>query len=179
MNTERVRFLVYDNFPRVHFTYMSVNQLEAMEEILSSHRTEIRELSERYVLISHESDPFYHNCSMFELVYDDVINSGERWHQLFYDKLVTDHGNELVDRLIVKDRELIRKKIIDTLNFAFDMVYKMPVIRIDITTCSPASSIPVIIYRTISEDFQLLDRNRELISGEEYYFISKKKENES
>lgn len=167
------------NLEIVSFTYIHLEQLPLLEEILSSNKHGIQQLHDRYVLLSYDKqNKFYHDCPMIELLKKDVLSSGQSWVLKYYNNLIKKFGKELVDLLIIEDEEIIKNKILYIINFAMNFVYKSNALRIEMLKYKESpreiSSIPNLIYSTIGENFDIIDQ---YLLGQQNYIIIKKRSN--
>lgn len=162
----------------VSFTYIHLEQIPLLEEILSSNKHGIRQLHERYVLLSNdEENKFHHDCPMIELLKKDVVAVKKEWIAKYYQDLINKYGKELVDLLIIEDAEIIQNKILYILNFAMDQIYKSTTLRVELSQYSgfqdvTSSSMPDLIYSTIGMNFDIIDQ---YLLGEENYIIIKRR----
>lgn len=135
------------------FTYLSPHEIDRAAQILHLGPDGLRELSDRYVLLHHERNPSLNDVVIHEIPYDDFRDTPEieKLHQL-----EEEYPSEIISFVFPKKIENIKRKVINTIYFAMDKVYKSSSILIVFLECS-GSSIPNTIYTAIQEGFQIED----------------------
>jgi hypothetical protein len=165
----------------VSFTYISLEQMPLLEEILSSNKDGIKQLNERYVLLCNdETNKFHHDCPMIEILKEDIYNFKDFGFIQYYENLKNVYGKELVDLLIIENKEIIQNKLINIINFAMNQIYKSDVIRVELSKFQQSwrekTSIPDLIYSTIGMNFDIIDQY--LIEPQSYMIIKRRKCND-
>lgn len=162
----------------ISFTYIPMELIASLEEILSSNGSMLKDICNRYVLVSNDdTNPLHHDCPIIELVKKDidaVRNPAIILDQ--YNNLVEEYGQGVVDLVVLEDDKIIQKKITDVLKFAMDKVYKSDIMRIEfIKYLEPlmyTSSIPNLIYSAAGENFDIIDQR---VIGQENYVVIKRR----
>lgn len=138
-----------------------------------------------YDLIGMSEYPLIRVCTPPEILYDDMIRFPESyliWEE--YKTLVNQYGQDVVDRFIMKDESLVKEKILNTLIFAMDTMYKSDNIVIEFTRSVDTQvngmsyletyGMTNLLYSVIQENFTIIDQN--LIDKINYVYIRKRSE---
>lgn len=167
-----------DNLPRLNFTYLRMDQFPLLEGILSSNMENLKMLNDKYSLISHTDYPLFHDCIIYNFIYDDLMKYKEFGYlRMFYNEFVEKFGQEKVDLFVVKDRKEIENKIYDAIVFAFDKIYKSDIIEITFNKdarISPSAlhSITNIIHEIIFNHFTIIEQRYDEVSKNVRIIIS-------
>lgn len=166
-----------NNLPRLNFTYFKIDQLPLLEEILSSDIESLKEMNSRYSLISHTTYPMFHDCNIYNFIYDDLMEYKDSGYlRMFYNEFIEKFGQEKVDLFVVKDKKEIENKIYDAIVFAFDKVYKTDKIEVsfinDPDLFHYSYSILNIIYSVLTDHFTIIKSNIDHITKIQRIIIS-------
>jgi hypothetical protein len=161
----------------VSFSYLPLELLSVVEDILSSTTDSIQQIHDRHVLVSNDKgNELYHNCPIMDFLKSDIYNSKNNKIIKCYERFVDKYSKEKVDLLILDDERIIQNKILHILNFAMDSIYKSDTMRVEFyrykETKDKENSIPNLIYSTIGENF---DIKKQYLIGQINYIIIKKR----
>jgi len=151
--------------PTLRFTHIHRGELNTIDSILSSVTEEsIKDLCDRYVLISHTNDKLTHECVIVDICEDDIMyTEGPNKEAVIeeYNNILEKHGPSLVNKIIVSDAKHIMNKIKAIIDFTLDKVYKCDEISIYWAKykISPdeVSSTPGLIYATLQSCYHITE----------------------
>lgn len=173
--------MIKSKIDTISFTYIHLDQMPLLEEILSSNKNGIQELHDRYVLMNYDKgDKSQHDCPIVEILYKDIQNSDRPYIHKYYQYLLKTYTKDLVDLLIIHDETVIVKKILNIINFAMDKIYDTETLKVDLLkfrdSPSEISSMPELIYSTLGMNFDIIDQH--LVGKQNYIIIKRRKEYE-
>lgn len=156
----------------LEFTYLISDHIERAAQVLQLGPSALKQLSERYVLLSASNIITRHNVTIHEILYEDLRKN--KYASDYYDNLVKQYGDHILDYIFPKDDKNMKRKIINTIYFALDKVYKCD--KLLITFEESKESIDNIIYHVLQEEFEVL--SQETLYNT-YYMIIKRRNKEN
>lgn len=154
----------------VSFTYLRPNMIARASQLLILGPEAIQQLNERYTLINHKTNPYHHDCPIYEIPYDDIRNFpyGDEPLETLHN-LEGKYSPDMIEKLFPKELSNVKRKIHNTINFALDKVYKSDKLLLlfpntrDGVSATPG--IPNTIFHVVQEnfDFDVVD-NGNLVS---------------
>ena len=186
--------------PTLQFNYLSIDDfpkmIQIMDAIISSGvatdsagpdliNTDdnwYRSLINRYVITSHESDKNFHICETTEYWCDDIacLENSEDNHvlqTLLSSKIK--YGN-LLTEFVIKDSDIILRKMKYIIDFMMTQVYKTDTMRIVITHAKKGydrSSFPQILKHCLDINYDLIERD--VVIEESKFLIKRRVSDES
>ena len=159
----------------VSFTYMGIEAIASLEDIMSSDPDVITQIFDRYVLLSNDDNELHHDCPIIELCKSDINFTSMPEERMIYNDLVRKFGKDIVDLFIVEDISKIQNKVLYIINFAMDSIYKTDTIKIEFKRADHKprkSSIPSLIYYVLWENFDIKDQ---CTIGQQNYIVIKRR----
>lgn len=93
-------------------------------KILDTSVDGLKRLYDNYTLQSLKSVNNFQICTIYDVMYDDIVMDISNERQEMYDKLVEIYDQQVIDLFINNDKERIRNKIKRIIEFTMDKVYK-------------------------------------------------------
>lgn len=142
------------------FTYLHPEDVNRAAQILTMGREAIDEVSERYVLISHKDNPYTNDCPIHEIPFSDFEDYRFDWPLERLKELKAVHDPESFNKVFPDNIDGIKRKILNTINFAIDKVYKCEkilIVFLSHTKTSPkVQGVPRAIYEVLQENFSIV-----------------------
>lgn len=143
------------------FTYLHPEMVFRASQVLTLGPEAIDQLSDRYVLLSHESNPYAHDCPIHEIMYQDFIDYKHSDIPLERLKEIEAiHDPKDFNRVFPKDDTEIKRKVLNTINFAIDKVYKCEKLLVlfsqRLKSSPPTQGVPNAIYHVLQENFDII-----------------------
>lgn len=143
------------------FTYMHPLQINRAAQVLLLGPEALKELSDRYVLVNHIENNTVHDCPIHEILYDDFIQLNKETNLEILHELENKYPRELFDQIFPRNNINIKRKIINTINFTIDQVYKCDKLCVTFSermgNAPIKQGVPNAIYEVLQEEFNILD----------------------
>lgn len=143
------------------FTYPHPTQIDRIAQILVLGTDAMKELSDRYVIIKNPNNDTMYDCPMHELPYKDIRNFGHGYPSQLYDQLTDSYSEEVLEQIFPKSDTNIRRKVVNTINFVIDKVYKTQTLFVrfsdSILNMESKQEIPNILYHVLQEEYKIED----------------------
>jgi len=145
------------------FTYVGVKDIMSADCMLALGAHNIKVISTHYVLIGYVGVSKKNDCPIYEILYDDIMESKDQSIHDTYETLVERYGQEVCDLVFPKDVDFIKDKIHRTILFAMDKVYNCDKLMVTFLANDPkvpgsTSSMPQLIYEVIQENFDIIEQ---------------------
>lgn len=111
-------------------------------------------ISDHYWLVSHETNPNSHLCSIADIMESDIRSIEE--NDMYCD-LIDTYGKDLTSKFVHLEQAAIEKKTINLVNFAFDKIYKSN--ELEIVLFPNGSDIQETVINAITNNFTVSTMN--------------------
>lgn len=123
--------------------------INSLKELFGSTNKEgLISISDHYWLVSHETNPNSHLCSIADIMESDIRSIEE--NDVYCD-LIDTYGKDLTSKFVHLDQAIIEKKTVDLVNFAFDKIYKSN--ELEIVLFPNGNDIQEIVINAITNNF--------------------------
>lgn len=159
------------NIPIIHFIYPTISEIFNNE--LSSallFKSSIESFSDTYLIVRDKRNQMVSEIRGIHVLYSNLIVLGDEYIEQ-YNQLTVKYGFELIDKLFIKDENIISNSLLKTINFAMDKMYKVDemiiqfslykegIIEHNMKRFKETSDIVNILYYVLQENFIIIENN--------------------
>lgn len=160
-----------ENIPILHFLYPTISEVFD-NELLSAllFKSSIESFSDTYLIVRDKRNQMVSEIRSIHVLYSNLITSGNKYIDQ-YNELIVKYGFELIDKLFIKDENIISNSLLKTINFAMNEMYKVDemfiqfnlykegIIKHNMQRFKETSDIINILYYVLQENFIIIENN--------------------
>lgn len=147
----------------LQFKYIHPSLLSISRQILNRGPTACKELTSRYVLMCSPTNPNLHVCVIYEIMYQDFERYRGSALWTYLEEMKSSTSPDIFNRMVPSDDSIFKRKILNTLCFAMDKVYKCDelLVTFDKYIKDPyeIQGVPNAIYHVLQEHFDIVSQS--------------------
>lgn len=160
-----------ENIPRIHFLYPTISEImvnELKSALLFKALNE--SFSDKYLIVRDSRNKMVAEIRSIHALYNDLASWGNSYMHR-YNELILKYGFATVDKIFIKDEDVVRNSILNTINFVMDEMYKVDELIIQFNLFregfneytnkryKETSDILNILYYVIQENFIIIENH--------------------